>query len=252
MNQPFHFSENSSAIRLGGVALLRATLSEYVAVEPSTSYAVDTIVHKYGEKWLMTLDASVVKFEGEILANLEAFGQITDSTFSAQVDEEVYAFSSYRNDFANYQGKNFTLEITLHNGSVIYLHEIRIDWKYKVATEIENLNFYTLTFRPAKKKDYPLDLIKYIQVKAVQMLLQNGSIADGFNIIVFPHDNVDKSNYDYLIGTTEDIDTATLASTNILYRSGGTYFVFVRIKNTNIYQTAYVNTATEYQTINIS
>jgi hypothetical protein len=250
MNQPFHFSENPLSTRLGGVARLRATLSKYILTNQTTKYIVPSISHKFGPRWIMELDSSFTDFDTKLISKLNEFGHIQDTSIILKIYEEGYSFTEFMKDFESLYGNNLTVEITLHNTSIIYLHQVLIEYEYNAARLIEDENTYTVTIRPAKRQSYPIDLIKTVVIKEVESLLTNGSILKGYNIFV--HTNGPSSIYDYLTNDNDNIDSAKKVTSSIIYRlvsAPSKFFLFVRLQGTPFFECRYIDIALQYSEI---
>lgn len=243
-----NFSRQDSSNRLGGVALFKATPSFTVITEEPLGNLAKKVIHKFGELWTIEVDSSMMRAEGNILSRLDAQGFLQGNDFTIVIDEEANAIQYFFEVFEKeLQTLTFCTEFTLNNESKIYLNHVRIDYRYVISTTEGQSNYYELKLVAAPRLEYTFNLVTDIQIKTTQLLLQNNSTVSGFNIFV--ETTGEKSIYDFLIGSTDRIEQAKKVTLPIYRNNANAFFLFVRIKGTNHFESHYIDPAISYSQI---
>lgn len=242
MSPSFMFRRTDPASRLGGVARLRFCYSKNVATDAlPMGNVTQQAVHLYGENWLLEVDSSFSETEGNFIRKLENLGPLNQQGITVTIDEENTDLQAFTEGYKKYLiNQLLFVEITLHNEKVIYVDGIQLDYKYLISKRIENSNQYELTLRPAKAAQKIIKLIDTVDTEQKKYPKQDGTLIDVFNVSIKTIGNI--SNYQLLVGTTEDITQASPRNSFILnFQEEGEYYLFVQIPNTGIYERYYLN-----------
>ena len=240
-DNPSFFRRIDSAYRLGGSARIRLAYSADVLTDyQANNKVVSEAIFQRGENWLMDIDSSFSESEGSFQKKLDAIGYKEDNSVKLLIDEEAMSLKEFAWIFFGFlEQRNLYVEIILNNGSMIRLDNIQIDFNYSLQKNIASENTYEISLRQAKAIPKTIDFIQSVTAKQAIFPLVGGGTMTLYNVIV--ETMGDKSLYEVLLNTVDDIDTATLKpSMTFVVENTGWYFVFVRLKNSKHYQSDYI------------
>ena len=250
-NDTTTFARIDSYSRLGGSARIRVAYSSEVLTDYSAqNKIVENAYFQQTEKYLIDVDSSFSESEASFSKKIEAFGYQSQHAVKILIDEEALSLSDFSKLFrTSLQHRNLYVEIMLNNGQTIKLDHIQIDFTYSYVKNIAVENVYEIALRQAKPIEKPIDFVQSVTYKPAQILLFNSPALEVFNVFVKTYD-VDTSRFEVLVGIVDDIDKAKGGyELTFILQSSGSYYIFVRIKNTNYYQTFFIEIETTNQII---
>lgn len=248
-NDTTTFARIDSFSRLGGSARIRVAYSSEVLTDYSAqNKIVENAYFQQTEKYLIDVDSSFSESEASFSKKIEAFGYQSQNSVKILIDEEALSLSDFSKLFrASLQHRNLYVEIMLNNGQSIKLDHIQIDFTYSYVKNIAVENVYEIVLRQAKQIEKTIDFVQSVTYKPAQILLFNSPALEVFNVFVKTYD-ANTSRFEVLVGTVDDIDKAKGGyELTFILKSSGSYYVFVKIKNSNHYQTFFIEIETTNQ-----
>lgn len=246
-NDTTTFARIDSFSRLGASARIRVGYSSEVLTDYSPqNKIVENAYFQKTEKYLIDVDSSFSESEASFSKKIEAFGYQSQNAIKILIDEEALSLSDFSKLFkTKLQHRNLYVEIMLNNGQLIKLDHIQIDFTYSYVKNIAVENTYELVLRQAKAIEKTIDFVQSVTYKPAKILLFNSSSLDVFNVFVKTYDT-NTSRFEVLVGIVDDIDKAKSGyELTFILQTSGSYYIFVRIKNTNYYQTFFIQIETQ-------
>lgn len=246
--------DNTQLPKIGGFWRLRLAYSKEVVQQLlQTQNELEQCVFFGDENWITNW---------ELADNMSADLKI-DYTYNEYRGEEKHSFKAILEVDANPQdfqrwftkyikGRKLVVELTNNNGFVRYLNPYYLSYIYTGDGSLSTSAKFELNFTKATVSDYEVKLINDIELKHNKYKKNSGEEINLLNAIVQTVGSPER--YDFLQARVNDITKAAINNTNVLIlEEQDEYFLFVRVKGTNVYQTAYINynnnTDTDYTLI---